>query len=456
MKTAMNDTETIQYRVALIDSSSPMLWAVMRPEGSFLPQVRIPKWTRPAEEINNAIRREWQFNTLVLNILDRANDKPPCAVVELLPSTAVHMPHGLDLTGIQSFNDTEFDIEERASVCGAILGDASPAGPFLRRGWLKEAQAWIQNSVPDRRIEFSEDLQQYNAGGDFALVRLSTTDGDSYWLKATGEPNKHERALTVELSRLFPQYLPELIAVREDWNAWATKGAGQPVGDLQDLKVLTSVAGALADLQVESLASVERLIQAGCLDRRLARLRYHLPQIFAFLEEAMENQTSTRVKPLTPARLKKIQAVVDQSCFEMQELNIPDCLVNGDINLDGILHDHEHVRFTDWAEGGVGNPFLALQQVIQHVIREGDHLDWVAPICGAYRRRWLALLTERQIDRAFILMPIVTMADYLCGRGDWLDSPRRNEPSFQSFARTLGRCMDRAAAQFSPAEALQI
>jgi hypothetical protein len=169
----------------------------------------------------------------------------------------------------------------------------------------------------------------------------------------------------------------------------------------------------------------------------------------------MQRQTSTKVAPIVPSRLRAIRSIVEKACERMQVLNIPNCLVNGDINLDNILFDGRQFRFTDWAEGGIGNPFLTLQQVIQHVIREGENLDWSARLCDAYKMKWLAVLTESQIDSAFVLMPLLTMVDYLHGRGDWLQSSRRDEPSFQGFARTLGRCMDRAAAKLQLAEVLE-
>jgi hypothetical protein len=159
--------------------------------------------------------------------------------------------------------------------------------------------------------------------------------------------------------------------------------------------------------------------------------------------------------PLEPSRLREIGGIVDQAYERMQELNIPCSLVNGDINLDNILYDGTKFHFTDWAEGGIGNPFLTLQQVIQHVTREGEKLEWVPRLCGAYKKKWLVLLTERQIECAFGLMPLLTMADYLYGRGDWLHSSRRDDSSFQGFARTLARCMDRAAAELWSAEVLQ-
>jgi hypothetical protein len=212
----------------------------------------------------------------------------------------------------------------------------------------------------------------------------------------------------------------------------------------------------LADLQIGSLDYISSLETAGCADRRLSNLRLHLPDMLTFLENAMAKQTSTKVKPLTPTRLQEICVVVDHACSEMQSLGIPDALVNGDINLGNILYDDFRFRFTDWAEGGVGNPFLTLQQVIQHVTRDGERQEWVLELREAYGRKWLPLLNEQKIERAFVLMPLLAMADYLHARGDWLSSSRKNELTFQSFARTLARCMDRAAAEPALIEVLSL
>jgi hypothetical protein len=452
MDTATHLADTTEYRVALIDSFTTKLLAESDVNGLHLPRVRIPKWTRPAEEINDAIRKQWQVTSIVLTLLETTNDRPGCAVAELLSSPETGPTNALLLKDIECLDEAELNAKERASLTSLIAGDAAPSGPFSRRAWLKEAQEWIQSSVSDLDIEFTGEIRQLNAGEAFALIRLGTTNRGAYWLKATGDPNKHERAFSVELSKRFPEYLPSLIADREDWNAWVTEDAGEPLGGTQNFEHLLKATESLADLQSLSLCHVTELRAAGFMDHGLAVMQARLPEMFAFLEEAMRRQTSTRVKSLERARLVEILAVVDHACDKMQELRIPDCLVHGDINLDNILFDGTQIRFTDWAEGGIGNPFLTLEQVLQHVIRDGEHLDWVPRLCEAYRKKWLPLLTDHQIDSAFTLMPILAMADTLFGRGDWLGSPRQDEPAFQSFARTLARCMDRAAAVLSSLE----
>jgi hypothetical protein len=452
MDTATHLADTTEYRVALIAPSAMKLLAECDVNGLHLPRVRIPKWTRPAEEINEAIRKQWQVTSIVLTLLQTNNDRPSCAVAELISSPDAGFANTLMLKNIDCLDEVELNVEERASLKSLIAGDAAPSGPFSRRGWLKEAQEWIQSSIPDRDIEFTEEIRQLNASDTFALIRLGTKNGGAYWLKATGDPNKHERALSVELSRRFPELLPSLIADREDWNAWVTEDAGKPLGGTQDIKLLLKATESLADLQTLSLGHVAELRAAGFMDRRLAVMQAHLPEMFAFLEEAMRRQTSTRVAPLERARIVEILSAVDHACERMQELRIPDCLVNGDINLDNILFDGTQIRFTDWAEGGVGNPFPTLEQVLQHVIRESEHLEWVPRLREAYKRKWQALLTDHQIDSAFTLMPLLAIADTLFGRGDWVHSPRQNEPAFQSFSRTLARCMDRAATELCSAE----
>jgi hypothetical protein len=456
MNDSVTSTPTVEYKVVLAVPASKMILAM--PEGNAvrLPRVHIHKWTRPAEEITRELRENWNLNTVVLSLVPNVDSQPGCAVAEVMDAQITEGHPALRLSCIEELDRTDLDAGEQDHVNGVLTGSHKSAGPFSRPGWIKEAQDWIQRSLANHRIEFNEELRQYNAGDTLALIRFGTHNGQSYWLKAIGERDKHEFAVTLELSRLFPQYLPPLVAVRKDWNAWVTENAGKQLGSSDDVRLLVQAVMTLADFQIRSLDHISCLETAGCVNRRLSILRLHLPDMVTYLETAMAKQTSTKVKPLTPARLQQIGSVVDRACSVMQSLGIPDTLVNGDINLDNILYDGSSFRFTDWAEGGIGNPFLTLQQVIQHVIRDGECQEWVPELREAYGTKWLPLLNEQKIDRAFVLMPLLTMADYLRGRGDWLSSSSKNESTFQSFARTLARCMDRAVAEPALVEALSL
>ena len=278
MGAVSNLADTAEFRVALIESSSGMLLAKHEANGFHLPRVRIPKWTRPAEEINEAVRKEWHLNSLVLKLLPTTDNRPTCAVAEVIASLNADARCDLSLKGVAALVDQELDAEESASIYSIIANKSVSTRPFSRCGWLREAQEWIHRSVPDQAVEFSEDFRQYNANDSFVLVRLGIKGGRSYWLKATGEPNTHECGLTVKLAKLFPDYLPIIVAVREDWNAWVTEDAGSALGTIEHLEVLTAAVSALADLQILSLPHISSLEQAGCMDRTLGRILVHLPE----------------------------------------------------------------------------------------------------------------------------------------------------------------------------------
>lgn len=444
MGNLLQTVETVAYKVILVVAASKVVLAIEEGRRFRLPRVFIPKWTRPAEEITKAIQEQWNLNAIVLRILPTREAQPACAVTEVIGSRIAEAYQTFCSCVVDAIDKADLDVTEQERVSAVLVGDAGSDGPFSRLGWVQEAQAWIQQSLSDRSVDFSDDVRQYNAGDTFALIRFGTREGRAYWLKATGEPNKHEYNLISTLSKLFPEHLPPLVATRDDWNAWVTAEAGSPVGESQSLESLTRTVESLAELQIRSIGHIPCLEAAGCFDNRLGVLRGRLVELIAYVDDAMGHQTSTKVSPVPRPRLDAIGSIVEQACLKMEALNIPVSLVNGDINLDNVLHDGARHVFIDWAEAGVGNPFLTFQQLVQHVVRDGENSGWEAALRDTWKAKWLAILSEHQINRAFALTPLLTMASYLYGRGDWLTSSRRDEPNFQGFARTLARYMDRA------------
>jgi thiamine kinase-like enzyme len=130
----------------------------------------------------------------------------------------------------------------------------------------------------------------------------------------------------------------------------------------------------------------------------------------------------------------------------MLNLCIPSTLIHNDFNGGNILLSDSRCVFTDWAEAGIGNPFLTFQHLCAQISRDSNKADvWLPLVRSAYKRIWRQWLTETQIDQAFALMPILAIVSYLYGRGTWLDSPRREDEHLQAYRRSLARYMDRAA-----------
>ncbi len=446
MISPQEQAEQVQYRLALIPPLSRALLAERVDGVSHLPRVSIPRWTRPAEQINLVLKQKWNVRTIVLDVLSGVDDAPPCALIEVRSPLWPFVEDGLVPVSIDDLSPQDLSGEECHRVREILPDEAGKANPFARLGWAEEAQQWIRESVSDHIVEFTDDILQLNANGTFALIRFGTKQGPAYWLKATGIPNRHECVITVALARMFPQWLPPLVAAREDWNAWVTEDAGPCLRESFSEAGCRQAVLSLAELQYASVEHTDALLKAGCGDNSIAAIEAHVDVMVEYLEEAMEQQTSTRVPRLSVRRLREIRNLLHDACSEMLGLGIPDTLVHNDINPGNVLLHGQHCVFTDWAEAGVGNPFLTFEHLSVHIGRYGEEArSWQAQLQSLYKECWLTELSESQIVTAFWLSPILAIAMHLYGRGTWLHSPDLRSSASHSYRRSLARHMDRAA-----------
>src|SRR5580704_815656 len=86
MHNSLQAVETVAYKVILVHAATRMALTIREGSRYRLPRVRIPKWTRPAEEITKAIREQWALSTVVLRIFPAIDAQPACAVAEIMAS----------------------------------------------------------------------------------------------------------------------------------------------------------------------------------------------------------------------------------------------------------------------------------------------------------------------------------------------------------------------------------
>ena len=434
--------DEVSYRAVVISSDAQSFLLNPRSECGGLPQIAIPKWTRPAEQIQAAFARDWELEVVVLDFLIQSGRQAPCVVVQILtpfPSDR------FEFASLDRFSEAVLTDSERKTVQSICKGDSGDRGPFSRAGWIAEAVQWINEATNDQ-VQLSGTFRQRNASGTFALIQFQRSPGKPLWFKATGEPNRHEFDVTLALSTLAPTHLPPLVAARRDWNAWLMEDAGEPLGHRADATVFTRAIVSMAELQKATIPHTALLVGAGAFHQSTAVVREHVGEMIEYLRFAMKHQTSTKVAPLREDRLREIETALVDACTALEELNIPETIVHGDLNRSNILLGEESIVFTDWCEGYVANAFVAPQHLLALYSETENSLNTDQNILAhAYKQRWLGLLTAEQIDRGFALAPLVAVASYLYGRGDWLRSPRRFEPSVQSYARSLSRHMNRAA-----------
>jgi hypothetical protein len=379
----------------------------------------------------------------VIDFLPAVSASPQCAVVEIRTHDWDHAQAGFEAVSSNDFDELDLSTTHRLALHGILAGDDQSRGPCARPGWIDEAIEWIHASTADR---VDKEIRQFNAGGSFALIRFGRPDGPAYWLKATGPPNLHEFGITACLTALCPNYLPALIAMRADWNAWVMEDAGTTLGRQANVLTLECATRSLAELQKQTVGHTHELRKAGATDQRTEALREHVGEIIAYLEEAMDLQTSVRVPRLEPSRLREIGSILTDACCVTEELRIPETVIHNDLNHGNILLRENACVFIDWCEVSIGNPFITFQHLLMLLPSDGDNTEADrASLRLTYKKRWLDIVPESKVDKMSALAPLLAITAYLYGRGDWLRSQRRYEPEVQSYARSLARHMDRAA-----------
>jgi hypothetical protein len=439
------------YRLAILASDPGHVLGRWHDAELILPRVSIPRWVRPAAEIQKAVRDRWNLNIVILDFLYRSRGLPGCVVAQLLSTKDIEDWISVAFDQLSSAELTE---SERVTIQAISKRDAGDRGAFSRNGWIDEATAWVRQEVGSE-VQLTGEVEQHNASGTFALVRFDTKNEPAYWLKATGEPNRHELGITAALAASCPDCLPPLVATRHDWNAWLMEEAGEPLEPEAKGSVLRDVVLSMARLQTSTASNTEQLLAAGATDQRMPVLRRCIGEIVAYLEHAMDQQVSTRVPRLAPLRLHKIGRILKDAWRVMEELGIPDTVIHNDMNRGNILVRRDVCVFTDWSEACVGPPCLTLQRLL--MLLPGSDRDTEAEryrLKQAYSRYWLDCLPSWKLDIAFALMPLLAPASYLYGRGDWLRSKDRFNPELQGYARSIARQMDRAARSASLLETL--
>ena len=437
----MSVGEMMVYELILLRPGSLKI-LVINISGKFcLPRLHVPHWTRPAEQLQKAIRATLGLHVIVLDFLVFEESGTVGVIAELLFPNTNPILREVALEDVPAATAGD-DLE--ASI---LSGSESP---LSQPGWIDEAVAWLE-SVTQRKLSSKSGIEQLNAGGAFSLVRFRMEDGSHYWLKATGEPNCHELSVTCLLSELCGDYLPQLIASRPAWNAWLMSGETAqviepPADPAQLLQWLEDAVESMAEVQMRTAGRHQELLKAGTFDQRIDVFLQRSEAVFDYLEEAMHVQISMKAPRLSKPCLRECRAIFEDVCRRTEDLGLPVTIVHGDLNPGNILSGSGHAKFIDGCEAYVGNPLIALQHLLRlnNIENRGLRMEINQALRRRYRDTWANAFDSVRFQRGFPYMPVLAIFSSLLGRGDWLTSPKRNDPRFQSYSRTLARHLDRA------------
>jgi len=440
------------YHILLLrENGLELLVAGERPPFT-LPCVEIPRWERVAENMNAVVRKRLGISPVCLftpdvSVATTDIEQPLYQVMETR-GAGVTAPEGTYWLPVDSFTDQSFaDAQDSRAVTNALrhiheFENGETIGPFGKPGWIEELSSWVQHEVDPYGLCLSGEFRQLNASPTFALLRFES-NGAAVWFKAVGEPNLREFPISVTLSRLFPGFVPTVIATHPAWHGWlTTEFAGSTLDEVPDACAWERAAQTLGELQIVSVGMTDQLLEAGCRDLRVTSL---LPSVDPFLEvmtQLMEQQRKTPPPALDRDELLTLGSQIKEALSELAELGIPDTLGHLDFNPGNILCSADQCVFLDWAEAYVGPPFLTFEYLRTHLVRtQREDVGLSADVINAYETKWRTVLSPEAVAVALNLAPVLAVFVYAAGTEGWRNPTVLREPRAVAYLRSLTRRM---------------
>jgi Phosphotransferase enzyme family len=440
------------YRLLLLRrNGSELLVAGGRPPFT-LPCVEIPKWERAAENVIAAVSKRYGISATCLFTPERSANTPDgdqrlYQVMETREAKVAAADETSWLPANSLLNQSFADEQDFAAITDMLRQIADfqkgkTIGPFGRPGWIEELSSWVQREIEPYGLRLNGEFRQLNDSPTFALLRLET-NGQAVWFKAAGEPNLREFSISVALSRLFPGFVPTVIATHPAWHGWlTTEFAGSTLDEVPDACAWKRAAQTLGELQIASVGMTDQLLEAGCRDLRVTSL---LPSVDPFLEvmtQLMEQQRKTPPPALDRDELLTLGSQIKVALSELAELCIPDTLGHLDFNPGNILCSADQCVFLDWAEAYVGHPFLTLQHFREHLARlRQEDISLGAGVVSAYETKWHGILPREAVALAQDLAPALAVFAYAVGTPSWRNPTMLGEPTTAAYLRSLTRRM---------------
>lgn len=297
-------------------------------------------------------------------------------------------------------------------------------------------------------LELTDFLRQFNASPVFNLIRFETT-GPAVWFKAVGEPNLREFPITARLAELFPGFMPEIVAIKPEWNGWLCREVnGRNLGEAKDIEAWERAAADLAKLQIESIAFADSLLPLGAHDLRLDALLAAIEPFFDLVARLMDEQPKTPPATLSREDLTLLRVPVHDALTMLADLRIPTTLGHMDLNPWNVIVSTDRCTFLDWAEAYVGHPFFGFEYLLEHSRRNvEDHTQVGSRVISAYKTPWQELLSDDCIGEALALAPLAAVFAYAVGDDTWKDAERLQDPKIAGYFRSLARRMNREAIE---------
>jgi hypothetical protein len=194
------------------------------------------------------------------------------------------------------------------------------------------------------------------------VLRVPTADG-VVWFKACHPSHGFEPSLALELARLRPESVIEVLAADPERGWMITTDAGSRLRELlssaDDLVRWEEFLPRYADVQLAARDRAERLLEIGVPDERLAVLPEHFECVLADHEILLVD----RPDGLDEDQHERLFASVPEVrrlCEALAAFGIPETVQHDDLHDGNVFVRDLHYLVFDWGDSCVSHPFHSL------------------------------------------------------------------------------------------------
>ncbi|HEX7147350.1 MAG TPA: aminoglycoside phosphotransferase family protein [Actinomycetota bacterium] len=372
-------------------------------------------WTAEPGQILPGLRDLLGVDALLLRCLDEHEE--PSAQVQratllAVPRALPALPDGLAWAGRAELAGPAGD---DAALAARVVEELAGSGtgqrgqPWAARGWFAGAERWLHEALAAIGRPLTGPVEQMQVW-DLSCVLRAPTAAGHVWFKATAASPLfvNEGLVMGALAGLFGDRVPAPVAVDPERGWMVLDDLGQEVGWEAPLEVVEEVVRAFARLQVEAAGQVDRLLAAGCHDRRLDRLAAQARDWLPAIEATGELAGIDDATWLSQDELAAVRAALPEvlaRCEELAGHAVPPSIVHGDLHLGNVAKGPAGYRFFDWSDACVAHPFfdlLTMRRGTGFAEEEGDG-ELPDRLRAAYLPAWAPFEPPGRLARAFQL-----------------------------------------------------
>jgi hypothetical protein len=299
------------------------------------------------------------------------------------------------------------------AAVAALRDDEAGARPVTRRPWeerrwLTEAIAWVDARLRESGLTRTGPVEQVKHWALSSVVRVPTTAGNLYLKTAAFAGDQHgpgnapagtflfanEAKLLKGLAARFPNDVPRLIAGDPDRVLLLMADVGAELGDNFDVRLGEEAVRRHARHQLAYAGQPDRLLAAGCLDRRLSRLAAQLDPLLA------DQAALALLKADEIARLRASAPRLRAMIVDLAALGMPESLVHGDLHPWNVgIVDGQPVVF-DWTDGCIAHPYFDIVVFLGQIPKESYAPEVRERIRSTYLEEWRDVASRPRLERA--------------------------------------------------------